>query len=42
MPGYHELDGIPCHTNEWLLDTVLRKEWGFEGLVVSDYFRDQP
>lgn len=38
MPGYHELDGIPCHTNEWLLDTVLRKEWGFEGLVVSDYF----
>lgn len=38
MPGYHELDGIPCHTNGWLLDTVLRKEWGFEGLVVSDYF----
>ncbi|HNY22903.1 MAG TPA: glycoside hydrolase family 3 protein, partial [Treponemataceae bacterium] len=38
MPGYHELDGIPCHTNEWLLDTVLRKEWGFDGLVVSDYF----
>ncbi len=38
MPGYHELDGIPCHTNRWLLDETLRKEWGFDGLVVSDYF----
>lgn len=38
MPGYHELDGIPCHTNKWLLDDLLRKEWKFDGLVVSDYF----
>jgi beta-glucosidase len=38
MPGYHELDGVPCHTNAWLLGTVLREEWGFEGIVVSDYF----
>ncbi|HEY5467178.1 MAG TPA: glycoside hydrolase family 3 N-terminal domain-containing protein, partial [Clostridia bacterium] len=38
MPGYHEIDGIPCHTNTWLLGDVLRKQWGFDGLVVSDYF----
>jgi len=38
MPSYNELDGIPNHSNVWLLRGVLRKEWGFEGLVVSDYF----
>jgi len=38
MPSYNELDGIPNHSNIWLLRGVLRKEWGFEGLVVSDYF----
>jgi beta-glucosidase len=38
MNGYHELDGIPCGANEWLFDTVLRGEWGFDGTVVSDYF----
>ncbi|GMA64985.1 glycoside hydrolase family 3 C-terminal domain-containing protein [Alicyclobacillus fastidiosus] len=38
MPGYHELDGIPCHHSERLLVDVLRNTWGFEGIVVSDYF----
>ena len=38
MPSYNELDGIPNHSNMWLLRDVLRKEWGFDGLVVSDYF----
>jgi beta-glucosidase len=38
MNGYHELDGIPCGANRWLLTEVLRGEWGFEGTVVSDYF----
>lgn len=38
MPGYHELDGMPCSVNHWLLTDVLRGEWGFEGMVVSDYF----
>ncbi len=38
MPGYHELDGIACHANRWLLTDLLRKAWGFQGLVVSDYF----
>ena len=38
MPSYNELDGIPNHSNVWLLRSVLRQEWGFSGLVVSDYF----
>jgi len=38
MPSYNEVDGIPSHANRWLLDDVLRREWGFRGLVVSDYF----
>lgn len=38
MPSYNEVDGIPSHVNPWLLEDVLRREWGFRGLVVSDYF----
>jgi len=38
MPSYNEVDGIPSHVNAWLLEDVLRREWGFNGLVVSDYF----
>lgn len=38
MPAYHEVDGIPVHANKWMLDEVLRKEWGFKGVVVSDYY----
>lgn len=38
MPAYHEIDGIPCHANSWLLRKILRDEWGFQGIVVSDYF----
>ncbi|MEW4449440.1 glycoside hydrolase family 3 N-terminal domain-containing protein [Qipengyuania sp. JC766] len=37
MPSYNEIDGIPSHANAWLLDDVLRGEWGFEGVIVSDY-----
>ncbi len=37
MPSYNEIDGIPSHVNRWLLQKVLREEWGFQGLVVSDY-----
>ncbi|PAM91677.1 glycoside hydrolase family 3 [Flavobacterium sp. IR1] len=36
MCAYSELDGIPCAANKWLLTDVLRKEWGFKGIVVSD------
>ena len=38
MNGYHEIDGIPCGANRWLLTELLRGEWGFDGIVVSDYF----
>lgn len=38
MPAYHEIDGIPVHANKWMLDTLLRKEWGFQGTIVSDYY----
>lgn len=37
MPAYHEIDGVPCHANAELLTQVLRLEWGFDGIVVSDY-----
>ena len=38
MPSYNEIDGVPSHVNKWLLTDVLRKEWGYQGTVVSDYF----
>jgi beta-glucosidase len=38
MASYNEIDGVPAHASEWLLRDVLRKEWGFEGFVVSDYY----
>src|SRR5271169_3168284 len=36
MASYNEIDGIPAHVNHWLLDKVLRQEWGFDGYVTSD------
>jgi beta-glucosidase len=36
MASYNEIDGIPSHVNHWLLDRVLRQEWGFRGYVTSD------
>ena len=38
MPSYNEIDGVPSHANAWLLEKVLRGEWGFTGAVVSDYY----
>ena len=37
MMAHNELNGIPCHSNEWLMSDVLRKEWNFKGFVVSDW-----
>lgn len=37
MASYNEIDGIPNHANSWLLNDVLRGEWGFNGYVISDY-----
>src|SRR6478609_10654656 len=38
MPAYVEIDGVPAHGNKLFLQDILRKEWGFDGLIVSDYF----
>lgn len=38
MATYNELWGLPAHINRQLLTDILRKEWGFKGVVVSDYF----
>lgn len=38
MACYNEIDGIPCHSSGHFLDEVLRKQWGFDGVLVSDYF----
>lgn len=37
MPSYNEVDGLPSHANRALLRDVLRGEFGFTGLIVSDY-----
>ena len=37
MPSYNEVDGVPSHANRWLLEDVLRKEWGFRGYTYSDW-----
>jgi beta-glucosidase len=37
MPSFNELDGIPATANNNLLNEILRKEWKFNGLVISDY-----
>jgi beta-glucosidase-like glycosyl hydrolase len=36
MASYNEINGIPDHINWWLLTEVLRREWGFDGVIVSD------
>ncbi len=37
MCSYNRLNGVYCSEHEWLLNQVLRQEWGFEGLVVTDW-----
>lgn len=38
MTAYNDVDGIPCSGNQWLFRDVLRRDWGFKGLVISDLF----
>ena len=38
MTSYTDIDGIPSTSNQYLLTTVLREGWGFEGTVVADYW----
>jgi beta-glucosidase len=37
MAGFHDLAGIPCTAHSELLGELLRRRWGFDGLIVSDY-----
>jgi beta-glucosidase len=37
MSAFNDLDGVPASGNPWSLKTVLREEWKFDGIVVSDY-----
>lgn len=37
MVSFNDINGVPATANKWLLTDLLRKEWGFKGLVVSDY-----
>ena len=37
MTSFNDLDGVPATANPFMLKDVLRKEWKFDGLVVSDY-----
>jgi beta-glucosidase len=37
MTSFNEVDGVPASGNRWLLTDLLRRQWGFQGFVVSDY-----
>jgi beta-glucosidase len=37
MTGYQSMDGLPSTANHWLLREVLKHQWGFEGILVTDY-----
>jgi len=37
MIGYQSMDGVPITANRWLLNDVLKDEWGFDGLLVTDW-----
>lgn len=37
MPSFNVLNGVPSTANKWLMQDILRDEWGFDGVVISDY-----
>ena len=37
MASFNEINGVPATANKWLMNDVLRQQWGFNGFVVSDY-----
>ncbi len=36
MPAFNDINGTPCSVNRWLLTTILREQWGFDGMTISD------
>jgi beta-glucosidase len=38
MPSYNEVDGVPSHANKWLIKDLLRNEWHYNGMIISDYY----
>ncbi len=37
MTSFNTIQGIPATGSKWLMDQVLRQEWGFDGVVITDY-----
>ena len=37
MPSFNALNGVPSIANSWLMKKILKEEWGFDGIVISDY-----
>lgn len=37
MASFNEFEGIPAHCNDYLMNDVLRKQWGFDGFITTDY-----
>ncbi len=37
MTSFNDINGVPASANKWLTTDVLRKQWGFNGFVVTDY-----
>ena len=42
MTGYQSMDGLPSTANHWLLTQVLKEEWGFQGILVTDWANVAP
>lgn len=37
MTSFNDINGVPATANKWLMTDLLRKQWGFDGFVVTDY-----